>query len=84
VRQCALAGRLQDAIAAHATSGSESAGKDHKLRSQVEIKRCKDCDQHWMKFTVSRWAKDEWKEISAAGFETFTAEPLSAAGVGAS
>jgi hypothetical protein len=79
MRQCALGGRLQDAIAAHATTGSETAGKDPKLRSQVEIKRCKNCDQHWMKFTVSRWAKDEWKEISEAGFRTFTAEPLTAA-----
>jgi len=71
------AGRLQDAIAAHATSGSETAGKDPKLRSQVEIKRCKNCDQHWMKFTVSRWAKDDWVEVIGC-VQDFTAEPTSA------
>lgn len=79
MRERAVAGRLQEAITVHATSGRESGGEDATLRSQVQIKRCKDCDQHWMKFTVSRWAKDEWKEISEVGFETFTAEPITVA-----
>lgn len=82
MRQCALAGRLQDAVTAHATSGSETVGKNPTLRSQVEIKRCKDCDQHWMKFTVSRWAKDEWEVIW--GFQDFVAEPITAAKASAS
>jgi hypothetical protein len=69
------AGRLQDAIAAHAASGSVTA-VDPKLRSQVEIKRCKNCDQRWMKFTVSRWAEDDWEVIGCfQGF--FTTEPIS-------
>jgi hypothetical protein len=76
------AGRLQDAIAAHATSGSETYGKDPKLRSQVEIKRCKNCDQHWMKFTVSRWAKDDWVEVIGCA-QDFTAEPTSVEQAGA-
>jgi hypothetical protein len=70
------AGRLQDAIAAHATRGSETAGKDPKLRSQVEIKRCKNCDQHWMKFTVSQWSKEGWVEVIGC-VQGFTAEPTS-------
>jgi hypothetical protein len=37
-----------------------------------------------MKFTVSRWVKDEWKEIADVGFQTFTAEPITAAQAGAS
>jgi hypothetical protein len=74
MRRCALAGRLQDAIAAHAISGSETYGEGPTLRSQVEINRCKNCDQHWMKFTVSRWTKNDWKVIY--GFQDFTAEPL--------
>lgn len=76
------AGRLQDAIAAHAISGSEGYGKDPKLRAQVEIKRCKNCDQHWMKFTVSRWAKDDWVEVIGC-VQDFTAEPTSVEKAGA-
>lgn len=76
------AGRLQDAIAAHATSGSETYGKDPKLRSQLEIRRCKNCNQRWMKFTVSRWAKDDWVEVTSC-VQDFTAEPTSVEQAGA-
>jgi len=77
MRQSALAGRLQDAIAAHASGGSEASGADPKFRSQVEIKRCRECDQHWVKFTVSRRAENEWKVMW--GFQDFIAEPIGAA-----
>lgn len=75
------AGRVQDAIAAHATIGSAAhanipavSQQDSTLRSQMEIKRCKNCDKHWMKFTVSRWGKDDWVEVTGC-VQDFTAEP---------
>jgi len=83
------AGRVQDAIAAHATIGSAAHGnipavslQDPTLRSQMEIKRCKNCDQHWIKFTVSRWSKDDWVELTGC-VQDFTAEPISATKAGA-
>jgi hypothetical protein len=75
--QCLTESRFQDAIAAHAeTGGSETYEKELVLRSQIQIKRCKSCDQHWLRFTVSKRARDDWKDIDELGCQSFCAEPI--------
>lgn len=76
MRQCVIDGHVQKAIDLHAVSGDENARKEHLLRSQVEIKRCKDCEQHWMRFSISRSVKGEWKDVSEVAFQSFTDEPI--------
>lgn len=76
ILECVATDRFQDAIAIH--SGELEDAKDASFRSQIHIKRCKVCDLHWMKFTVSRREKGNWKEISEVGFERFTEQPITA------
>jgi len=76
MRQRVVAGHPQEAIGLHAVHGDEKCQEGLTLRSQVEIKRCKDCNQHWMRFSVSRSTNGEWKEISGVAFYGFTDDPL--------
>ena len=74
--QCFSDRRFQDGIAIHArAAGSDSSSKDVRLASQIEIKRCKNCNQHWLKFSVNNRDND-WKEIHELGYQTFCAEPI--------
>lgn len=75
--ECVATDRFQDAIAIHA--GELENAKDASFRSQILIKRCKGCGLHWMKFTVSRRERGDWKEISEVGFERFTERPITTA-----
>ena len=78
IMQCLSAGRFQDAIAAHAIgAGCEEFQKELILRSQMEIKKCKDCNKHWLKFSVSKYSRDDWNDINELGYEGFCAEPIS-------
>ena len=78
IRQCLTEGRFQDAISAHArAAGNATVQKEIAFYSQIHIKQCKTCNRHWLKFTVSKWAKSEWKDITELGFERFCAEPIS-------
>lgn len=72
IRQHVATGRLQEALTIHAGTGDAKsiAGKT-SLRSQAIIKRCNGCNRHWIKFTVSRWANREWKDVPEAGFQQF-------------
>jgi hypothetical protein len=72
--ECVATGRFQDAIAIHAREPENA--KDASFRSQIHIKRCKGCNLHWMKFTLSRRDKSVWKVFSEVGFERFTEEPI--------
>ena len=71
------AGRFQDAITIHAKESEDE--KNASFCSRIRIKRCGGCDQHWIKFTVSRRDRGDWKEISEVGFESFTDEPITTA-----
>jgi len=74
--QCFSEGRFQDGIAIHGrAAGSDSSSKDVRLASQIEIKRCKNCNQHWLKFSVNN-RDNNWKEIHELGYQTFCAEPI--------
>ena len=74
---CVATGRFQEAIAIHAAEPEDASGAS--FRSQIHIKRCKGCNLHWMKFTLSRHDKGNWKDISEAGFERFTEQPITTA-----
>jgi hypothetical protein len=77
IMQCLSESRFQDAIAAHAkTAGSDLFRKELVLRSQIQIKRCKSCNQHWLRFSVSKRAKDDWKDIDELGCQRFCAAPI--------
>jgi len=77
VMQCLSESRFQDAIAVHARmGGSDAFQKELVLRSQMQIKRCKSCDQHWLKFSVSKRSRDDWKDIDELGYQSFCAEPI--------
>jgi hypothetical protein len=71
---CVAADRFQEAIAIHAKEPENA--QDASFCSQVQIKQCKGCNQHWMKFTVSKRDRDDWKEIPEVGFESFTEQPI--------
>jgi hypothetical protein len=77
IMQCFSERRFQDAISAHAKAAGYENSTGMTLRSRVEVKRCKDCNQHWLKFTVSKKAKkDEWEDIGQLGYEAFCVEPI--------
>jgi hypothetical protein len=77
VMQCLSEKRFQDAIAVHAKmAGSAAFQQELVLRSQMQIKRCKSCDQHWLKFSVSKRSRDDWKDIDELGYQCFCAEPI--------
>jgi len=74
--QCLSENRFQDVIAVHAkTAGSDTYQKELVLRSQIQIKRCKSCNQHWLRFTVSKRARDDWKDIDELGCQSFCSAP---------
>lgn len=78
--QCFSEGKFQEGIAVHArAAGSDSSSKDMALRSQIQIKRCKDCNQHWLSFSISKRADNAWKDINELAYQTFCAEPISTA-----
>ena len=78
IMHCLSESRFQDAIAVHAKmAGSDTYQKELVLRSQMQIKRCKSCNQHWLKFSVSKRSRDDWKDITELGCESFCAVPIS-------
>lgn len=69
--------RFQESIQGHAVMGSSkpSAAVDG-FQSIVEVKRCKGCEKHWLKFGVKRWDNDkkEWKKIRDFNYSQFMME----------
>jgi hypothetical protein len=77
VMECLSESRFQDAISVHAkAAGTGTYQKELVLRSQVQVKRCKSCNQHWLRFSVSKRARDDWKDISELEYESFCVEPI--------
>jgi len=71
------AGELTDAIAVHEAFGDRTPQRGDYLRLKVTVRRCTRCDQHWMKFEVSKWGGDEWKELPELTAGCFTDEAIS-------
>jgi hypothetical protein len=58
--------KLSEAIALHATEGGEvkCKTKEHHLKTDVNIKYCKGCGQHYLGLDVMKWnGKDDWSKI---------------------
>ena len=64
-------GAVTAAIEKHRMFGNPKFQKGNHLRSVIEVRHCKKCGQHWVKYVVERQSGNEWKEISdltTAGF----------------
>lgn len=64
-------GAIASAIEHHGASGSPAYAKNSHLRSTIEVRICRTCEQHWVKFLVEKQSGNDWKEIpelTAAGF----------------
>jgi hypothetical protein len=70
------AGALAHAIELHRTVGSPTWQKQDHLCSTIDVRRCKRCGQHWMKFSVRRRSGDDWKEIPELTASGFTQEAI--------
>lgn len=64
-------GAVASAIEKHRTFGNPKFQKGNHLRSVIEVRHCKRCGQHWVKYVVEKQSGNDWKEIpdlTAAGF----------------
>lgn len=76
VRDTARAGRLDEALAIFAHAGEDrSSAKTTTQRAQMQIKDCKGCGRHHVKYTISHLVSREWKDVPGAGFQLFTDGP---------
>lgn len=67
--------RLQHSVLVHAATGANES-KNAVFSSNMEVKRCKGCDKHWVKFTAKRKAGNDWKEITELSHSAFSMEPV--------
>lgn len=66
---------LSAAIDHHRSSpdfGSSTSPKGCRLRTLFEVRHCKECGLHWLKFTTEQLSDNEWKEISDLSVGGFT------------
>ena len=64
-------GAVGAAIEKHKTFGNPKFQKGNHLRSVIDVRHCKKCGQHWVKYVVEKQRGNDWKEISdltTAGF----------------
>ena len=60
------------AIEKHRTFGNPMCQKNDHLRSVIEVRHCRNCGQHWVKYVVEKQSGDDWKEISDLTTSGFT------------
>ncbi|MBN1546008.1 MAG: hypothetical protein JW902_05040 [Syntrophaceae bacterium] len=65
-------GVITSAIEKHRMFGSHKFQKDNHLRSVIEVRHCKKCGQHWVKYVVEKRSGNDWKEISDLTTASFT------------
>jgi hypothetical protein len=69
---------VASAIQQHREFGTPSYQKDaHPLRSVFEVRHCKNCGKHWVKFSVEKRSGDNWKAISGLTVAGFTEQVVS-------
>jgi len=66
--------RFQESIQTHAATGSDKPTGPSMFNSSIELKRCKGCEKHFMKFGVMRWVNKEWKEIADFNYSAYLME----------
>lgn len=60
------------AIQQYKEFGTPQHQKEDHLRSVVEVRYCKKCSKHWVKFFVEKKSGDNWKEVSELTVAGFT------------
>lgn len=64
---------IEKAIEKHATEGNIKPEKKDYLSSRVELRYCKGCGKHHLKYIASRQDKnDNWNDINETELEAFT------------
>lgn len=56
-------GAIASAIVKHRTFGNPKFEKGNHLRSVIQVRHCKKCGQHWVKYVVEKQSGNDWKEI---------------------
>jgi hypothetical protein len=56
-------GAIASAIEKHKTFGTPKFQKGNHLRSWIEVRHCKSCGQHWVKYSVEKRSGNDWAEI---------------------
>lgn len=72
VQENMRSGAASAAIEVQKDFGNPAQQKDDHLRTQFEVRYCKKCNQHWLKFTVEKKSGDNWKAISECTTARFT------------
>jgi hypothetical protein len=70
-------GAVAPAIEFQRGFGNPKPQKDDHLRSTFEVRYCKKCNQHWVKFAIEKWSGKDWKEIPQYTTAGFTGEVVS-------
>ena len=65
-------GAIASAIEQQQTFGNPDYRKNNHLRSVFEVRHCKKCGQHWIRFSVEKQSGDDWKEIPELTVGGFT------------
>jgi hypothetical protein len=65
-------GAIAAAIEHQKTFGNPVYQKNDHLRSVFEVRHCKKCGQHWVRFSVEKQSGDDWKEIPELTVGGFT------------
>jgi hypothetical protein len=68
---------VNSAIEIHRGFGNSEIQKDDHLRSTCEVRFCKKCNQHWVKFAVEKRTGNDWKELHDFTIAGFTQEIVS-------
>jgi hypothetical protein len=66
--------QMANAIHSQANFGNPKHQKDDHLRSVFEVRHCKKCEKHWVKFCVEKTSGGDWKEIPELTVGGFTDE----------
>jgi hypothetical protein len=65
-------GGFASAIALHKGFGNPSHKKGDHLRSRFDVRYCKNCGMHWVKFAVEQQGGENWKEVAGLSATRFT------------
>jgi hypothetical protein len=73
-------GEILSAVEEHRNKpgfGSSAPSKDCRLRSVIEVQRCKKCEMHWVRFALESLSRDAWEEVSGTRMAKFTEQAVS-------
>lgn len=70
-------GAISHALEQQKNFGNAKHEKISHLRSVSEVRHCKQCGQHWVKFSVEKQSGDNWNEIPELTVSGFTDQVVS-------